>query len=558
MSSEITEKLENLSLKETLNPLDYWNKPLQNLPKLTTQKVTGIPKYKPSTYDIIYKNDDRKANNLETSWKDILNKTETTDINNIYKGPNDMKVSIGKIIGSKLISNEKSRRKVIELKIKDLNDIEYLPGESIAIWTNNRDEIVEELFNILKLDKDKQVDKLILNNKNDECIDKSKDWIVKSKDIKLYDLIKYGINLNGFPKKKVLRSICEYCETDIDKQYPKAILGKESSSLYLNLQQRCTNLIQILKTFKVNKINIAELLEILEPLKPRYYTMLDTYETSKKNGYIRVAYTLIEGNINKENNDYYEGLCSNVLYRLSKSPKIFNEIRNIDSNDIKNMLPSALEKRQPMNQFGLTNELLKEVLYENKILILSCNGIGIAPFISILNSLEEHCLLNKEIQLQKQVNPLKVWLIHRIPSFENDSYYKEELNRFVELGILGRLTYSISSLKDSQESSISLNSHFFNSSIDCLSQPVDHLMTVFFDTLCEKSTESNQPKTETPSYDGVANASAQTEVSQTLTNVAKPYRVDDVRTKLCGNGLFVAGLRKICFSRAVSTTSSSG
>ncbi len=186
----------------------------------------------------------------------------------------------GKILKN-IILNKKSKdknRKIHHIEISIQNSIKYFPGDSIGVYPTNSSEEVNDILNILKI------------NKNDEIF-----YILK-KEKNIFNLSKNFLEEYIFLYKKL----------------------EKNKDIFIDLKKKWS-LIDIVNKIpiKLDKYSLKKLFSKLDEIKPRLYSISSSYKVHFNVIHITVAlnYFNINGKIKY-------GYCSNFLSNLKIGDKL--------------------------------------------------------------------------------------------------------------------------------------------------------------------------------------------------------------------------------------------
>lgn len=469
--------------------------PLDNLPPLDAKTLTNLAKAPATTITVDYtspKQEPQSNNHVHyVEWDQVARVSRTNDDSTGTNATSrTLKCHIATITPGEhrvltqqgSTSTTGTTSKTIEMRIRftgtdpSTSMFPYDAGESVALWPHNDTEVVDALLNRLlggtnSKDSNKKEALIkaqshvsifdVTSETDDEPARKSHDcssWAVDvtgargGRGATLHDIFKYVVGLHGMVKKKVLRILAESTSTPAERQYLLFLCSKQGSKAYTSLQSRGDmHLLRLLSTFPSCNPPVEALVEHLDHIKPRYYTMIDPYDVSLQQGYIRVAFN----SMNSEDVDLVHHatppLETTILSRLSghSSPK--KDITSISPVQV----PVALELRPAFNVFAMTPERLNMLVTTDGTqarLLLVANGIGLAPMVAVLKAIE-----NKYNTLKLTNEDAKrpsTWLIHGRRSIEEDAIFDDEVSSLVSSGLVTKYTSCISRASPDEESII--------------------------------------------------------------------------------------------------------
>ena len=312
-----------------------------------------------------------------------------------------------------------------EVKSNALDEFKYEPGDSFGFSPELSQEEVENLSGRLGLDLKELVTitgpKDLLSSffpRHD--LSNCTELIVRIEDILS------RIDLRSFPKKAILRTLAEYCSNESDSNLLLFLSSRNGSDAYNRLRGELLSGQIILSAIDSLKcVPIEVLASLFGPLQLRFYSCCRSQKSiggcsntesinSPSSGSFQIVFHVSEAAPESSPNLKIKGVCSSWLENLSKS------------SDLGNPSISFPIKKRSINHFRLP-----DVISSSRPIIMIASGTGIAPFIGFLEILQ---------QAQNNFNLPFNWLIFGLRSSKTDFIFQKDLEKFLQLGTLSRLS----------------------------------------------------------------------------------------------------------------------
>ncbi|CAG8478055.1 9783_t:CDS:2, partial [Ambispora leptoticha] len=320
----------------------------------------------------------------------------------------------------------------LELDVKDhRDDIEFVPGDVFGILAPNDEEFVWTLLKTLGIDHD-EAQKTV----NIEAMEGAElpTHLKDAKSTSVYELFRYGLDLTSIPRKALLRLLAEYAT---DPEEKKTLLFLCRINQFNCLREQLPTLLDLLLTFPSSRPPIERLLDVLPPHQPRYYSIANSPLVDPNN--LHIAFNIVHYNTPDPFAVSKWGICTPWLDELSG---------RITTTNVRTPLLSPVE----IPIFMKPNEHGFAIPKNTKIpLIMIGPGTGIAPFIGFLQHREKLRDIRRKMstiglharrEIDKQFGDL--WLFYGCRDREKDFLYKDELEGFVERGVLKQLEVAVS------------------------------------------------------------------------------------------------------------------
>src|SRR5665213_2544072 len=195
----------------------------------------------------------------------------------VIKKTSGKKIYTGKLLSHVNLNDIGSNKETFHIEI-EAEDVKYLPGDSIGIIPENKEELVEKIILVSGIDGTTNID-------------------YKDQLISVYDLLKKKLNILNLPERVV-------------KKYA-AVVQQEIPSTKIDL-------LNLLKIYSVKDANqFTEVLKILEPISPRLYSISSSPEAHPGEVHITVA-----KNCFAINDELKHGLASEFLSLLNEENEL--------------------------------------------------------------------------------------------------------------------------------------------------------------------------------------------------------------------------------------------
>lgn len=293
---------------------------------------------------------------INYTLKNQYKKLEPISTNNLIIEPSLLEISHPFIFNSTDFPEYK-KTEIVEIlkipskwketfKIKINTQIDYSPCDSIGMLAPNPDKIVDQIFNYCNFKNERlKIERKGLNGFNFDGM--------------LRDFIKYRMDLNSIPKKKLLLELSKNAAKRNELEYLCSVEGTKD---YLNLGVRLNTILDIIEEFEC-KPTVEEIIKYCEIIKPRYYSLI------QKDGISEILLGIISNRVDDEI----------ILGHVS------NYIKNNYKENSKYNLPIEYCIRKSSLFQG----------FNSKNIVCFCTGTGIAPFISFYRKYLEFNKINK-------------------------------------------------------------------------------------------------------------------------------------------------------------------
>lgn len=308
-------------------------------------------------------------------------------------------------------------KKVIEITF-DISETKenFLPGDTIAILTENHDEEVNFVIDSLNLTTEAQKPCLITvlagtQKKNA----KLPNYIPPKSTIRT--ILKKYLNIRSPPKKLFIRALAEFASDDHDRRLLEVLCSKDGSQLYTTcLSDKQLTFLDLLKLCPSLRPPFGVLIEHLPRLLPRSYSIANS--PLKSNQEIKIAFSLLEGP--------KVGLTTNRLETLSQS---FLNNKNE---------PHTVELYfRQSNGFKYSEEI-----FANNIIMIGI-GCGVSPFMGFIEHRAEL------MKLRIHETPGIAWLFTG-SRYRNNAVYGAEIKEYTAKGVITEVFESFSRESDSE------------------------------------------------------------------------------------------------------------
>jgi methionine synthase reductase len=316
-------------------------------------------------------------------------------------------------------SNALDKKIVLEttFQIDSEERIAYESGDSFGFIIGNSDEEVNALLDCLDLS----------NRRDFYCEILSPELFPHLPQIcRIYDLLKYYIELRSVPKKACLRHLAQFCNIELHKRRLLELSSREGADDYNKfIRSDSVSVLDILKVFDSCKPSLEVLLANVPSFAPRYYSVVNAPNLENRNQF-KIAFSVIHLEPkNLRNGSQLYGLFTGTLFQLfsqQKDEEIIDSLAKLSLNS----------NRKSIKIFKRRNPYFKLPSTPNVPLILIGPGTGVAPFIGFLEQ--------RKIMKTRSVLPIgETWLFYGCRHSKLDYIYEEELKQFLSDNILTQL-----------------------------------------------------------------------------------------------------------------------
>ncbi|RHZ82800.1 hypothetical protein Glove_103g33 [Diversispora epigaea] len=321
----------------------------------------------------------------------------------------------------------------LELDIKDHSEeIQFFPGDAFGIIAPNDNLLVHNILTALGINENDANQEISV-----EHIEKENELSTHLKNAKstsIFELFQYGVDLTSSPRKALLRMMAEYTSNDQEKKTLLFLCSKQGVKQFNCLREQIPTLLDLLVTFPSCKPPVERLLDVLPAHQSRYYSIVNSPLVNREE--LHFAFNII---------DYYTpipyevhkfGVCTPWLNKLSGNITEVN-IRTIITPPI---IDIPIFMKPNSSGFKIPSDL-------SKSLIMIGPGTGVAPFVGFLQHREKQ-IENQILESKKQLLLGEMWLFYGCREKEKDFLYRQELEGFLQRGILKELLVTFSRTPD--------------------------------------------------------------------------------------------------------------
>ncbi|XP_053323435.1 methionine synthase reductase [Spea bombifrons] len=365
----------------------------------------------------------------------------------LYPENNVFKVPIS--LAEKLTSADAVKATwMLELDVSN-TDIEWQPGDSFCVVCPNPPSEVEELLQRLGLLAKKDFQVSIGVKSNTKKKGASLPSYIPEK-CSLQFLLTWCLEIRTIPKKAFLRALVEHTTNVAEKRRLQELCSKQGSSDYNQfIRDQAISLLDLLTAFPSCRPPLSVLIEYLPKLQARPYSAASSNLFYP--GKLRFVFNVVELPSCLERTVSRKGVCTGWLSELSP----FNNAKREE-------MPAISIFSRPSMSFQLPTETSAPV-------VMVGPGTGIAPFIAFL----QHRLMLKKINEESKFG--ETWLFFGCRHRDKDYLFREELNQFVESGVLTHLKVCFS--RESTESSDVVAPRYVQDFLKMCSQDVARILT---------------------------------------------------------------------------------
>ncbi|KAF5270978.1 hypothetical protein FQA39_LY08281 [Lamprigera yunnana] len=290
-------------------------------------------------------------------------------------------------------------------------DKEFQPGDTIGILPNNNsNEVIQILtrLNLIKEAKKKYHLNILQNTKKKNAAIPSHIPNVGT----LYHLFLRHLDIKSPPKKLFLKMLMRYTSDAEEIETLKQLTSPDGSTLYKDFINTHAGLLNVLNAFPSCTPAIDRIIENLGPLQPRPYSI----SSSPLIDTLHFTFSVTELNSTTT------GVCSGWLEeKITFGKTIIESINNLDLNSENDILFYFRHS----NDFRLPHNCLLPI-------IMIGPGTGVAPYVGFL---QHRKILNMQHNQQFGCS----WLFYGCRYFDRDFLYKEEIDNFLQIGVLTKL-----------------------------------------------------------------------------------------------------------------------
>lgn len=234
----------------------------------------------------------------------------------------------------------------------------------------------------------------------------------------IYELFLKNLDIHSVPKKLFLKTLVRYTTNDEEIEKLKYLCSIEGAKDYIKFVTEKSTLLDVLKSFPTCFPAVERLLEHLPPLQPRPYSISSSPLVSETE--IHITFSVVQ-------NGDVKGVCSSWLENIFQ----FEESEAESSCDVVfNLEKLNINSGSVPFYFRKHNDFRLPIDFSTPIIMIGA-GTGIAPFMGFLQ--------HRSLLLKDGVNFGSSWLFHGCRYSDRDFLYKEEIEKFLESGVLSKL-----------------------------------------------------------------------------------------------------------------------
>ncbi|XP_059132576.1 methionine synthase reductase [Peromyscus eremicus] len=316
---------------------------------------------------------------------------------------------------------------LLELDISKI-EFSHQPGDSFNVICPNSDAEVETLLQRLQL-ADKRAHRVVLKIKTDT---KKKGAAVPQhvpEGSSLQFILTWCLEIRAVPKKAFLRALADCTSSAAEKRRLQELCSKQGAADY----SRCIRdarvcLLDLLLTFPSCHPPLSLLLEHLPKLQPRPYSCASSSLLHPDK--LHFVFNIVEYPSNTTAASLRKGVCTGWLATLV-APFLQPNTEASHAGGPDGLAPKISISPRATHSFHLPDD-------PSAPIIMVGPGTGVAPFIGFLQHREK---------LQEQHpngNFGAMWLFFGCRHKDRDYLFREELRRFLTIGVLTHLKVSFS------------------------------------------------------------------------------------------------------------------
>lgn len=316
---------------------------------------------------------------------------------------------------------------LLELDISKI-EFSHQPGDSFNVICPNSDAEVETLLQRLQL-ADKRAHRVIMKIKTDT---KKKGAAVPQhvpEGASLQFILTWCLEIRAVPKKAFLRALANWSSSAAEKRRLQELCSKQGAADYSRfVRDAGVCLLDLLLAFPSCHPPLSLLLEHLPKLQPRPYSCASSSLLHPDK--LHFLFNVVECPSNTAAATLRKGVCTGWLATLV-APFLQPNTEASHTGSPDGLAPKISISPRATQSFHLPDDPSAPV-------IMVGPGTGVAPFIGFLQHREK---------LQEQHpngNFGAMWLFFGCRHKDRDYLFREELGRFVKIGVLTHLKVSFS------------------------------------------------------------------------------------------------------------------
>lgn len=289
--------------------------------------------------------------------------------------------------------------------------VDFVVGGAIGVCPKNKDEEVDDIFNLLGVPKSIRDKKITVRTTKGRWPtiwgdDQPRELITTRRE-----LLNWCSDIQSYaPTKGLFRLLAEYASEPNEKKILSFLASAQGQGAFCDLRTSShITVSQLLHAFPSSQPPLDHLLSVLNTLMPRFYSLSqDPLLSCKDKGtqtrrLVEVAVTVAESDDWK--GGMRTGVGSGFLEQLARQV-IEAEKKGID--------PSTLDLHVPMFRGLMANPLAKQFTSDGPMLLIGA-GVGIAPF---------RGFVQRRLQSANCAN--KVWVLQGVRDSLLDELYRGE------------------------------------------------------------------------------------------------------------------------------------
>ncbi|RIA98415.1 hypothetical protein C1645_870670 [Glomus cerebriforme] len=377
------------------------------------QQLTALPRIPTVICKIIKSNEKRTINSSTPSF---LMNTPTPIVN-------------ARLEAVRCLTHPEALKRTIhlELDIKDFQEkLEFIPGDSFGIIAPNSEKLSLEILKTLGIDENEINQEISIESVEGTELPSH---LKNAKSTSIKELLQYGVDLTSLPRKALLRLMAEYTADEEEKKTLLFLCSKQGTTQFIRLREQVPTLLDLLVTFPSCKPPLERLLDVLPSQQPRYYSIVNSPLVNRD--LLQFAFNIVDYKTPDPYNTRKYGVCTPWLDNLSGYVKERNERIPLTT---KINIPIFM-KPNP-HGFAVPADISRPI-------IMIGPGTGVAPFVGFIQHREQQIIVERKLNNIEKIFG-EMWLFYGCRDIEKDYLYREELERFLEHGILKELLVAVS------------------------------------------------------------------------------------------------------------------
>lgn len=332
------------------------------------------------------------------------------------------------VVGARWLTAPDAVKQALEVRL-DLSrmvDSNRLPGDAVGIYCPNALAEVDSVLEYLGLDGEQRIGVDIPSGG-----EQPPSHVAALQDTTVREFLSWGVDLRGIVKKASLKALSE-CAADPDEKAKLLFLSSpEGKQPYRNeFEVGRPGLVEVLQRFPSCAVDLGTIARLWPRAQPRYYSYASD---PSSDSHVRVVFSLVT--YSDSNGALKKGLCTHWLAERCVEHGFIEAREGLGESTAINECPlviSGFHKASTAFRMATDEETLARPF------VMVGPGTGVAPFLSFLEK-------RQQLSRSSPTTAMGVtWLFFGCRSPDKDELYKDELDAFLEFGVLARRTVAYS------------------------------------------------------------------------------------------------------------------